>query len=166
MLWQCVELLVVALAPILCVAFSFFRLQDWCGLHVFMAGGLSDSWFLLGTLWTARTESGVELEWDSLVLSPPGHAIWSQMLLWGSGLLKGETPKGPLTALDFWEPQLQSPVPKVTWAIGPRTQDSSPSMRLLGYAVIMDPSWIFISPFSRGNWMLWKFLILVFRRLK
>ena len=69
-----------------------------------------------------RVWGGIRL--DSPVLSPLGRKLWSQMLLWGSGLLKGDTPKGPLDALDFWEPQLQSPVPEVAWSIGPRTQDS------------------------------------------
>lgn len=87
-------------------------------------GGLSDSWFLLGALWTARTESGVEIEWGSLVLSSLGHAIWSQILLWGQAFLKGAHPRGPSLLLTPGNHSFKSPVPEVTWAIGPRAQDS------------------------------------------
>ena len=118
------------------------------------------------TLWVARTESGVELDWTVQCCLLWGTSSGVRCFCGGQAFLKGTRPRGPSMLLTSGNHSSRVPCPKSPGPLDPGLKTPSSSMRLLGYAVIMVPSWTFINPFNRGNWTLWKFLILVFRRLK
>lgn len=147
-----------------------------------MAGGLSASWLLL---WDPV--SSLSRGWDGMrtgqsswpsVLSSGAWDLESDAFVWVRPSKRWHARGAPLCpasgelsqavqepALGLWWPQLQSNVPEVTRAIGPRTQGSVlfPEAFTRCY---YNGSILKCFCQYKGNWMLWKFLIHPYGSLK